>query len=625
MARRPADKADEQIQGLRPDTKDRAEIDDAYKWNVDDIYADWEQWESDLEAVREYMEQFVELRGTLSKGADQVLRAQKLSDRIGMMAYKLYRYPQLQFDVDQRDNQIQAKLQQVQQIFAEYQAKTAWLAPEILSVEQERMEGWIDANEELEPYRFPIMEIYRNQEHVLDEDGERILAYGSRFRSAPAEVYRALTTADVEFPTVELSDGEEVKVTYGEYYNILHTRREQEDRKEAFEALYGLFDGKKNTFAALYSGICQRDWAQAQARNYESTAEAALDGNNVPVSVLETLIESASEGAEPLRRYHRLRKEVLGLDDYHPYDGSIPVIDVDKRYPYDEVRQMIIDSVAPLGDDYQAKMTEALDGGWIDVYENEGKRSGAYSAGVYGVHPYMLLNYTDTISDVFTLAHELGHTLHTVLSHETQPFATSSYTIFVAEVASTTNEALLLEYMLERTDDPAERAVLLQRAIDNIAGTFYTQALFADFELSAHRAVEAGQPVTAEVLDKLYFDRLTNLYGDAVNVDELYRVTWARIPHFYQSPYYVYQYATCYASSAKIMGQLTSDDEQTRQDTVDRYLELLKSGGNDHPMEQLRRAGVDLEEPDTVQAVTRRMDELVGMLEEELAGTTGAR
>lgn len=506
----------------------------------------------------------------------------------------------------------------MQQLFAQYQAKTAWLAPEILSIDEQTMKTWIDKTPELEAYRFPILEIYRNQEHVLDEKGERILAYGSRFRSAPAEVYRALTTADIEFPTIELSDGESVELSFGEYSNILQTRRVQEDRRKAFEAIYGLFEGKRNTFAAIYSGICERDWAQAQARNYESTAEAALDGNNVPVSVLENLIESARDGAEPLRRYHGLRQEVLGLDAYHPYDGSIPLVDVDKRYPYDEVRQIIIDSVAPLGADYQAKMTEALDGGWIDVYENDGKRSGAYSAGVYGVHPYMLLNYTDTISDVFTLAHELGHTLHTVLSHENQPFATSDYTIFVAEVASTTNEALLLDYMLGRTDDAAERALLLQRAIDNIAGTFYTQALFADFELSAHRLVEAGQPATAEVFDALYWERFSGLYGEALELDELYRLTWARIPHFYQSPYYVYQYATCYASSAKIVDGLLADDEPRRQKTVDRYLELLKSGGNDHPMEQLRRAGVDLEEPDTVQAVTRRMDELVGMLDEEL-------
>ena len=614
---------DDEQTGLRPDTRDRDEIDDAYKWDVDDIYEDWNEWEADIEAVRETMDEFVALEGTLSEGPDRLLETYRLSDEIGMTSYKLYRYPQLKFDVDQRNNDVQARLQQVQQLFAEYQAKTAWFSPEILTIDQETMEQWIDETPELEKYRFPISEVYRSQKHVLDEEGEQLLAYGSRFRSAPVETYRALTTADVDFKTIELTDGESVEISRGEYANILRTCRNQEDRRRAFEAHYSIYEEKRNTFAALYNGICQRDWAQAQSRNYDGTAEAALDDDNVPVSVLETLIDVAADGAEPLRRYHELRKEVLDLDDYHLYDGQLPLVDIDEKYPYDDVRPMLIESVAPLGDDYQERMKQALEGGWIDVYENDGKRDGAYSAGVYGVHPYMLLNYTDTIGDVFTLAHELGHTLHTLLSCEHQPFATSSYTIFVAEVASTTAEALLLDYLLDRTDDPKQRAVLLQQSIGNIAGTFYTQAMFADFELRAHRAVEQGQPLTADALDAMYLDRYENLYDEVIETDDLYRVTWSRIPHFYQSPYYVYQYATCYASSAEIVEGLLSDDDETRQQTVDDYLGLLKSGGNDHPMQQLRDAGVDLEKPDVVRAVTRRMDELVDMLDDALQQIEG--
>ncbi len=614
---------DDEQTGLRPDTRDRDEIDDAYKWDVDDIYEDWNEWEADIEAVRETMDEFVALEGTLSEGPDRLLETYRLSDEIGMTSYKLYRYPQLKFDVDQRNNDVQARLQQVQQLFAEYQAKTAWFSPEILTIDQETMEQWIDETPELEKYRFPISEVYRSQKHVLDEEGEQLLAYGSRFRSAPVETYRALTTADVDFKTIELTDGESVEISRGEYANILRTCRNQEDRRRAFEAHYSIYEEKRNTFAALYNGICQRDWAQAQSRNYDGTAEAALDDDNVPVSVLETLIDVAADGAEPLRRYHELRKEVLDLDDYHLYDGQLPLVDIDEKYPYDDVRPMLIESVAPLGDDYQERMKQALEGGWIDVYENDGKRDGAYSAGVYGVHPYMLLNYTDTIGDVFTLAHELGHTLHTLLSCEHQPFATSSYTIFVAEVASTTAEALLLDYLLDRTDDPKQRAVLLQQSIGNIAGTFYTQAMFADFELRAHRAVEQGQPLTADALDAMYLDRYKNLYDEVIETDDLYRVTWSRIPHFYQSPYYVYQYATCYASSAEIVEGLLRDDDETRQQTVDDYLGLLKSGGNDHPMQQLRDAGVDLEKPDVVRAVTRRMDELVDMLDDALQQIEG--
>ncbi|MFU8804240.1 MAG: oligoendopeptidase F [Bradymonadaceae bacterium] len=603
----------------RPTTRNRDEIDDRYKWEVGDIYPDWETWQGELTKVRALMDDFVTLRGRLGEGPELILQAYRLSDEIGMIAYKLYRYPQLQFDVDQRDNSVQAKLQQVQNLFAEYGTRTAWFTPEILTIEEETMMGWLDESEPLQTYRFPISETYRNQEHVLDEAGEQLLSFGSRFRSTPSEIYRSLSTADIEFKTIELSDGESVTVSYGTYQNILHTNRNQDDRRKAFEAMYGVFNEKRNTIASIYSAICQRDWAQAQSRRYESSAQAALDGDNVPVSVLETLIETAKEGSAPLRRYHELRKKILGLESYHLYDGSIPLVEADKTYPYDAVAEMIIESVAPLGTEYQERMKEALAGGWIDVYENDGKRSGAYSAGVYGVHPYMLLNYTDTLNDVFTLAHELGHTLHTVYSQEHQPFATASYTIFVAEVASTINEALLLDYLLARTEDPKERIVLLQHAISGIVGTFYSQALFADYELQAHRLVESGAPMTAEDLCRIYSNIQKNFYGDCLELDPLYEVTWARIPHFFNAPYYVYQYATCYASSANIVRSLLSEDDAIREPVTKRYLELLSSGGNDLPMEQLKRAGVDLSKDTTVRAVVDQLDGLVTRLEEALA------
>jgi len=315
----------------------------------------------------------------------------------------------------------------------------------------------------------------------------------------------------------------------------------------------------------------------------------------------------------------RLRKEALGLETYHLYDGRIPIVDFDKKYEYDDISDWILDSVKPLGKDYQEKMRDAFNGGWIDVYENEGKRSGAFSAGVYGVHPYMLMNYNETLESVFTLAHEAGHTMHTIYSHENQPFATAGYTIFVAEVASTLNEALFLDYMFKRSKDPKERIALLQQAIDNIFGTFYTQVLFADFEQRAHRLVEQGQPITAEVLRNLYLDLVKEYYGDAVMVDDLYGALFARISHFYGSPYYVYKYATCFASSAKLVREITSDDKKTRDASLERYLTLLKSGGNDYPMEQLKKAGVDLSQPETIQAIVDQLSDLVTRLEGELA------
>ena len=318
-----------------------------------------------------------------------------------------------------------------------------------------------------------------------------------------------------------------------------------------------------------------------------------------------------------MRRYHQLRRRVLKVPSYHVYDFAIPLVTVDKTYNYDEVLDWIVDAVAPLGQAYQALMRQGFASRWIDVYENEGKRSGAYSAPVYGIHPYMLLNYTDTLDDVFTTAHEMGHSMHTILSHETQPFIYSDYTIFVAEVPSTLSEALLLEYMLEHSTDPTERIVLLQHAIDNITGTFYTQVMFADYELRAHRLAEQDQPITAEILTETYTQLLKDYYGDAVDLNPFTGITWSRIPHFFNSPYYVYQYATCFASAAKIARQIMAGGPESG-DARERFLTLLRSGGSDYPMELLRKAGVDLSQPDTVLAVVDQLDGLVSRLEHEL-------
>jgi oligoendopeptidase F len=315
----------------------------------------------------------------------------------------------------------------------------------------------------------------------------------------------------------------------------------------------------------------------------------------------------------------KLRKKLLGLETYHLYDGQIPIFKSEKVYPYDEAKDLVISSVAPLGEDYVSKYRKFVSGGRIDVYENEGKRSGAYNAGVYGVGPYLLLNYNDTLDAVFTFAHEAGHAMHTVLSYETQPFVTADYTIFVAEVASTTNERFLLTKLLAQSTDPKERFLLLQHAVDSIVGTFYTQVLFADYELQAHRLVEKGEPITATVLSEIYRKLLNDYYGDAVTVDELYKYTWTRIPHFFNTPYYVFQYATCFASSAKLFKDMTTGEAASKKAATDRYLTLLRSGGNDYPMTQLQKAGVDLTKRETVQAVVDQMNELVSQMEAEAA------
>jgi oligoendopeptidase F len=596
-------------------TRRRQDVPDRFKWNLADIFPSWETWEAGYKELEAGIAKYAALKGTLAGGAENLLNAFRLSEELGQLAYRVWYYPSLQYDEDQRDNVINAKRQQVQILFARLGQAESWFNPELLTIPLDTVRGWMDQTEALRIYRFAIENLYRQQEHVLDERGEKLMSLASRLAAAPNDAYWALSTADAKFPDITLSTGEQVTVSYGQYRALLATRREQADREAAFRALHETYRSTLNTYATLYNGVCQRDWFQARARGYQSTLEAALHGDNIPVSVVENLIETTRAGVEPLRRYHRLRRQALGVSSYQVYDFSIPLVTFDKKYRYEEVLDWIVTAVAPLGSEYQARMREGFAGRWIDVYENEGKRSGAYSAPVYGTHPYMLLNYTDTLDDVFTLAHEMGHSMHTILSHQEQPFVFSSYTIFVAEVPSTLSEALLLEYMLSRSSDPDERIVLLQHAIDNITGTFFTQVMFADDELRAHRLAEQDQPITSELLTDTYTTLLKDYYGDSIDLNPLTGITWARIPHFFNTPYYVYQYATCFASAARLAHDIMQGDAAARE----RYLTLLKSGGNDYPMEQLKKAGVDLAQPDTVRAVLEQLDNLVSRLERELA------
>ena len=602
-----------------PPLRDRNEIPDRFKWNLSHIFPGWPAWQAAFEELDTKIGDYAALQGSLNKGAEQLLDAMKVSDDIGQLTYKVWYFASLKYDEDQRDNQLNARRQQVQILFAKASQASAWFNPELLQISLPTVQRWMAENADLAVYRFAIEDLYRQQEHVLDEKGEHLLSLSSRFSSSPNDAYAALSTADVKHPAIKLpASNTEVTLTYGQYRAILATNRSQADRAAAFQEYHQLFAANVNTYASLYNGVLQRDWFHSQARGYRSTLEAALHGNNIPTAVVTNLIETTKAGTEPLRRYHRLRKRVLGLSSYHNYDATIPLVDFEDKYPYDDVLEWLPASVEPLGADYKRQLRDVLFGDWIDVYENPGKRSGAYSAPVYGVHPYMLLNYNDTLDAVFTLAHEMGHSMHTLLSNANQPFVYSAYTIFVAEVPSTLSEMLFLDYMLDRAKDQRERIVLLQHAIDGIVGTFYTQVMFADYELQAHRLVEEGQPVTAESLGDIYFGLLKAYHGDAIDYEELSRVTWARIPHFYSTPYYVYQYATCYASSAQLMKHLRAGSAGERREAIERYLTLLRSGGSDHPMPLLQKAGVDLSKPETVRAVVDQLDELVSRLETEI-------
>lgn len=598
----------------------RSEIDNKYKWNMNDFYSDWSEWDRELEELKAMMKEIPQYKGKIKEDSKKFIELIQLEEKMGRLLDKLYVYVYMLKDLDSKDETSSVKLQEIQSVYTEYSVSAAWITPEILEIPQATMEKWIEENPELKDQRFGLMEIYRLQGHVLDEGKEKLLSYYGQYMGAPHDIYAELSISDMKWNEVKLSDGYEGPVTNGVYSKVLATNRNQEDRKKAFEALYGAFNNNKNTYGAIYRALLQRDVASAKGRNYSSSLEKALEPKNVPTEVYTTLLKSAIDNNAPLQRYVNLRKKALGLKEYHYYDNSINIVEYDKTFDYDVAKEMVYNSVAPLGEDYSKKMNTAISEGWIDVFETENKRSGAYSIGVYDVHPYMLLNYQSTLDDVFTLAHELGHTLHTMLSNENQPYATHNYTIFVAEVASTFNERLLLDYMIKNSNDPIEKIALIEQALGNIVGTFYIQTLFANYEYQAHKLIEEGKAVTPDVLSGIMDNLFKEYFGDTITMDELQKIIWARIPHFFNSPYYVYQYATSFASSANLYDRITNEkySVEERESAKEAYLTLLKSGGNDHPMSQLKKAGVDLEKEESFQAVAVEFDRLLNILEEEL-------
>lgn len=612
----------EEVKGEKMEKKilKREDIDKKYKWNLEEYYPSWEVWDRELAQTRELMKKVPEYKGKIKYSSEKFTEMIQLEEKIGRTIEKLYIYPYMLKDINSKDETASVKLQEIMSILTEYSVATSWMTPEILEIPQETMEKWIEKNPVLKEHKFSLMEIYRLQGHVLDEGKEKLLSYYGQYMGAPDDIYGELSISDMKWNEVELSDGYKGPVTNGIYSKVLATNRNQEDRKKAFEALYGSYDANKNTYAAIYRSLLQRDAASSKARNYKSTLDKALEPKNVPSEVFETLLKSAIDNNAPLQRYVKLRQKALGLEGYHYYDNSINIVDYNKEFSYDTAREMVLNSVAPLGQDYSEKMNKALSEGWIDVYETENKRSGAYSIGIYDVHPYMLLNYQSTMDDVFTLAHELGHTMHTILSNENQPYASSNYTIFVAEVASTFNERLMLDYMIKNSEDPKEKIALLEQALGNIVGTFYIQTLFANYEYQAHKLVEEGKAVTPDVLSGIMDNLFKQYFGETLTMDELQKIVWARIPHFYNSPYYVYQYATSFASSANLYDRITNEKYgmEERGAATSAYLELLKSGGNDHPMNQLKKARVDLEKEESFHAVAKEFDRLLDQLESEL-------
>jgi len=593
--------------------KDRKTIEQKYKWNLNDIYENYDMWESDLEKFEKLTKEVPKYKGQIKNSSEKFVELELLMEKIARLLDRLYLYPYMLKDLDSTDEMTSIKMQEIEMIYTKFGTETAWIAPEMLEIPEETMNEWIKKHPELEERKFGLSEMYRLRKHVLSEDKEQLLSHFSQFMGSSSDIYGELSISDMKWNTVKLSTGEELAVSNGVYSKILATNRNQEDRKLAFEALYKSYENSKNTFAAIYRAIIQQNVASCNARSYESCLDRALENKNIPKEVYFSLVNSAQENTAPLRRYIELRKKALKLKEYHYYDNSINIVDYNKVFKYDDAKEIVLNSVKPLGEDYQAKMKRAISEGWLDVFETKNKRSGAYSINIYDVHPYMLLNYQETMDAVFTLAHELGHTLHSMHSSEAQPYSTADYTIFVAEVASTFNERLLLDYMLENSNDSLEKIALLEQALGNIVGTYYIQTLFASYEYEAHKMIEEYKAVTPDILSDIMYNLFKKYFGESITIDELQKIIWSRIPHFFRSPFYVYQYATSFASSAKLYENL-----KTNPESREKYLTLLKSGGNNHPMEQLKLAGVDLTKKESFDSVAKEFDRLLDVLEEEL-------
>ena len=600
--------------------KSRNEIDKKYKWNTEDIYKDWNEWQKDVEKMKELMKEIPQYEDKIENSRKDFVKLIKLEESLSRILEKVYLYPYMLKDLDSTDQLVSQKLQEIEFLYAQFSVATSWISPKILEIPKETLEKWIDENDEIKDHKFNLMELYRLKAHVLDKDKEKLLSHFSQYMGAVNDIYDELSTSDIKWNEITLSTGEKVLVTNGMYSKILDGNKNQDDRRKAFEALYSSYDINKNTYSAIYKGILQRDAAGTKAKNYNSTVEKALEPNNIPVKVYENLINSAKENSGPLKKYVEFRKKQLGLDSYHYYDNQIKLVDYTREFSYEEAKEIVLKSVEPLGEDYTKNLEKAIGEGWLDVYETPNKRSGAYSLNIYDVHPDMLLNYNGTMDAVFTLAHELGHTLHSMYSTKYQPYATNDYTIFVAEVASTFNERLLLDYMLKNTNDHKEKIALIEEAIGNIMGTYYIQALFAAYEYEAHKLTEEGNPITPDVLSEIMAKLFAEYFGDSLVMDELQKIIWARIPHFFNSPYYVYQYATSFAASSRLYEKVTNEkySPEEREEARKKYIELLKSGGNNYPIEQLKLAGVNLEEKENFEAVAHEMTRLIGLLEKEL-------
>ena len=574
----------------------RSEVKEEYTWDLSAMFVSKEAWEEQLAACRSLTGELEAFEGKVTASAENLLAVLEKSADAEQKLELAFSYAERLFDQDQKNTAHQAMSQRMYTLYTDYSSRTAFIVPEILAADTDLLEQYIKEKPALALYRGQIQEIQRRKAHSLSSEMEKLVAMTGEMAQVPDQVFSIISNADMVYPQITDENGETVRLSHGNFVP-LEESADRRVRKDAFENFYSVYKQFANTLAGLYNGQVKQQIFYAKARNYPSTLEAAVDANNVPSKVYYNLVETVNKNMDKMHRYVRLRKKCLGVDELHMYDIYTPMIaDVAKKITFEEAKETVLKALAPLGEDYVAKVKEGFESRWLDVYENEGKRSGAYSAGAYGAHPFVLLNHNDTLDNMFTLAHEMGHAMHSYYSNENQPYIYAGYKIFVAEVASTCNEILLMEYLLANTEDQKERAYLLNHYLDSFKGTVYRQTMFAEYEMRSNAMVENGENLTAENLCALYLELNKKYYGPDMVSDEEISYEWARIPHFYYN-FYVYQYATSFSAAVAIAHEILEKGAPA----VERYKEFLSGGCSKSPVELLKMVGINMEEATPIQ------------------------
>ncbi|MCD8087030.1 MAG: oligoendopeptidase F [Oscillospiraceae bacterium] len=588
----------------------REEIPAEYKWDLTGIFAGDEEFLAALEEAKAYPAQLAAFQGKISQSAEELLAFLRLEDDIDVAMGKLFTYVQRKADEDTRVSRYQSLSGQTASLGVALSGACAWFVPELMSIEPETLEGFYQAAPGLEQYRRSLDSVLRRRAHFLSPAEEALLARAGELAIQPDNIYSLFADADLTFPDATDGQGQAHPVTHGTFIPLMESQ-DRTLRQSAFQSLYGVYGQYRNTCAAILSAQTVQLKFFATARKYPATLDAALDETEVPVEVYTNLIDAVHRNLPAMHKYTCLRKELLGVDELHFYDLYVPMTgEVEMHFTYEEACELILKALAPLGEDYCAIVRQGLAQRWVDVYENPGKRSGAYSAGGYGMHPYILMNFQGRLNDVFTLIHEMGHSMHTYLTCQNQPATYANYVIFVAEVASTCNEALLMQYLLQHTEDKGERAYLINYFLEQFRTTLYRQTMFAEFELEINRIAQGGESLTADALCELYGKLNREYFGPDIVMDEEISLEWAKIPHFYYD-YYVYQYATGYAAAIALSEKILSEGPEA----AERYLGFLKGGCSKPPIQLLRDAGVDMATAEPIDRALARFDALIDEME----------